>query len=211
MSESSISVSLSWWEVQLTRILSVGPIPNHVAFILDGNRRWAKERKMATEDGHRQGGLTGELIAKLFEALGTKELTMYLFSISNFNRSQTEVDFLMDYLCNSIEKFKANFPNARYRVVGNQKLLTPYVQQNLRQLEEDTKDREGIIVNMAIAYTCRDDITQGMVKVLEQPEDQITVQTLQEHMYTRTMSKVDILIRSSGETRFSDFLMWEVS
>lgn len=166
---------------------------------------------MATEDGHRQGGLTGELIAKLFEALGTKELTMYLFSISNFNRSQTEVDFLMDYLCNSIEKFKANFPNARYRVVGNQKLLTPYVQQHLRKLEEDTKDREGIIVNMAIAYTCRDDITQGMVKVLEQHEDKITAQTLQEHMYTRTMSKVDILIRSSGETRFSDFLMWEVS
>lgn len=209
MSESS--VLLSWWEVQLARILSVGPIPKHVAFILDGNRRWASERKMAAEEGHRQGGAKGELIGNFFEVLGTKELTMYLFSIDNFRRTPKEVNFLMDYLCQSIDKFQRNFPNARYRIVGNQKLLSTNVQRSLQQLEENTKDRKGIIINMAIAYTCRDDITQGMQKVLKQPEDKITVQTLQEHMYTRTMSKVDILIRSSGETRFSDFLMWEVS
>lgn len=204
---------IPWWQRHIAGTLSIGPIPNHVAFILDGNRRWARERNVATSEGHKVGAKTLMELGNFLEALGTKELTVYAFSIENFKRPKEEVDFLMDLLVKIAEEFRKLLPKMRFRFVGNLKLLPKDIQDLILELLEKTKDNGGIVVNIAIAYTCRDDITRGIVKVLDKEMDPkfINGQTIQDNMYTKDFSDVDILIRTSGETRLSDFLLWEVS
>lgn len=196
----------------LARSLAMGPIPNHVAFILDGNRRWARERGMKESEGHRNGAESGKRIIDFLAVVGVKEVTMYMFSIENFNRKPEEVKILMDKFAEEIGNFEKLSPNSRFRGIGNRSLLTPFFRQALADIEENTKDKKGLIVNMAIAYTCRDDVTAGIKCVIEKEEIQNQDHTkLQQNMSTKDVSEVDILVRTSGETRLSDFLMWEVS
>lgn len=199
----------SWWQLQLARTLAMGPVPNHMAFILDGNRRWARERGYEVTKGHVEGANSGEKMLRFLHAVGVKEFTLYLFSIENFRRAQTEVNFLMENLEKSIDDILERKPKACFRFVGNVKLLPEVVQKKIQLLEDKFKDYKDTIVNMAVAYTCRDDITQAIKKVVMK-WDTISEELLEEMMYTREMSPVDILVRTSGETRLSDFLMYEV-
>lgn len=201
---------LSWWHKYLARILSNGPVPHHVAFILDGNRRWARQRNLDVRFGHESGAYKADWVGKFMQALGVQELTMYLFSIENFKRNSEEVDYLMAHLESHMLEFQERMPNAKYRVIGDTTLLSTSIQEQIEKLELETKDKQGIVINVAIAYTCRDDITQAIKRALE-GSGQISVQSIEEQMYTNSLSHVDMLVRTSGETRLSDFLMWETA
>lgn len=200
---------LPWWQVQLANILAAGPVPNHMAFILDGNRRWARERNMEVKAGHSRGAHSGEWIIKFLDALEVREVTMYAFSIENFNREEKEVDHLMKTLSESMDDFQKKMPRAKYRVIGDKLLLSEDMQKKIAKLESDTKDNPGIIINMAIAYTSRDDMTQAMKRVLQQKDSQFSTEEIAAEMYTNPLPAVDILLRTSGETRLSDYLLWE--
>lgn len=214
-SVSSIkSKVVGWLFYYIARTLSVGPIPKHIAIILDGNRRWAKKRGLKPMEGHSQGVIGAHAIAEFLEALGIKEITAYGFSIENFNRPKEEVDYLMKKMHENADEQLEGVKNGRLlRLIGDKSLLSEELQVKINKIEENTKNNKGIIANGAIAYTCRDDIVQGMRKVLNSDvkTEDITVELLSNHMYTQPLSDVDILVRTSGETRFSDFLMWEVS
>lgn len=200
---------MPWWQRCMARTLAMGPIPNHVAFILDGNRRWARERNLPISEGHVTGAHTVMYLSNFMEALGIREITLYTFSIENFKRDQAEVDQLMGLVHEAVEEYRKWMPNLLFRLVGNLALLPQDIQDVIVEMLEQTKDNTGMIVNLAIAYSCRDDVTQGIVRLLKDKEAIISVQTLEEQMYTRPLSEVDILVRTSGETRLSDFLMWE--
>lgn len=208
------STVIAWLKYYLARTLSSGPIPNHVAFILDGNRRWAKKHGLKTTEGHRQGAITSDEVMDFFELLGIKEITLYTFSIDNFNRPKEEVDYLMRFLEQQIDKHLGGVikNERRVRFIGDKSMMSEELRVKMDKIEEKTKDNKGLMANYAIAYTCRDDIAQGMRGVLKSnaKEQDITVELLSNHMYTQALPDVDILVRTSGETRFSDFLMWEV-
>lgn len=211
--EIAESKDLTRWQKYLAKVLSMGPVPNHVAFIVDGSRRWARERQLETIKGHHVGAQNGEIIAKFVQALGAKEMTMYAFSIENFKRPPEEVDALMKLLDNVLFDLLQELPDACFRVIGDKSLLNKAIQEKIAVLEERTRNNPGIVLNIALAYTCRDDITHGMKKVLtlDAENQNFSVEGIRDSMYTKDTSDVDVLVRTSGETRLSDFLMWEVS
>lgn len=211
---SEPDISLSWMERWTAKVLANGPIPNHVALILDGSRRWAKVNKVPLNCAHNQGYSVFLQIALYLHALGVHEVSAYIFSLENFNRTKEEVDTLMSLFEEQLDKCLKDTHGIRFRFMGQKKRLPLKIQNLISQLEEMSKDNpKGNTLNLAIAYTCQDDITQAMGTVLKEDSDpnDITVDLLQKNMYFGNSSKVDILIRTSGVTRFSDFMVWEVS
>lgn len=209
----SSSGELSWTGNYLSKILSNGPVPNHVAFILDGNRRWARQKNLAVMQGHKFGLKSCHRVSSFLRAVGTKEITLYAFSIENFKRNKDEVENIMKMLDESFDDILNDKGcDFRIRLVGDITLLTPQLQQKVKEIIEMTKDYCNFTVNLAVAYTCRDDLTQSMRNILMSPTDSknISVDLLDQKLYTGPCSKVDILVRTSGETRLSDFLLWEV-
>ena len=194
-------------------------IPQHVAIILDGNGRWAKQRNMPRTFGHRAGAKTLETICEDAWKLGVKYLTVYVFSTENWKRSVEEVSAIMSILRNYLETSiaRANKNNMRMRVIGERHRLDPDIQVAITNLEEATKDNTGLQFNIALNYGGRDDIVRAMQKaaglVAEgklSPED-ITEEYISNHLDTAGIPDPDLLIRTSGEIRISNFMPWQVS
>lgn len=194
-------------------------IPQHVAIILDGNGRWAKQKHMPRTFGHRAGAKTLETICEDAWELGVKYLTVYAFSTENWKRSVEEVSAIMSILRNYLETSiaRANKNNMRVRVIGERHRLDPDIQVAITNLEEATKDNTGLQFNIALNYGGRDDIVRAMQKaaclVAEgklSPED-ITEEYISNHLDTAGIPDPDLLIRTSGEIRISNFMPWQVS
>lgn len=191
----------------------MGPIPQHVAVILDGNRRWGIEHGLSPRDGHIQGWVATRNVASFCSALGVREVTFFVFSLENFNRRQEEVDWLMDLFDEGLDEFLAEPLTGRINFIGERTMLRESIQRKMSQIEEVSKDRRQFIMNLAMVYTCRLDITKSIKKVLTsdgQETKDITVDLLDANMMLPFKS-IDMLLRTAGETRLSDFMMWEVS
>lgn len=207
-------MTLSWIEKWSAKVLSQGPIPHHVALILDGNRRWAKIKNIPMKDAHQTGNLVFQHLAHYLHTIGVHEVTGYVFSLDNFSRTKEEVDMLMQLFEDQIDKFiYKTHGTVRYRFMGQISKLPESLKEKCVKLEALTQNNpKEKLLNLAIAYTSQDDITQAIRSVLGQDCDsqEVSVDLLEQNMFFGASSKVDLLIRTSGETRLSNFMMWEV-
>ncbi|NLK27329.1 MAG: isoprenyl transferase [Clostridiales bacterium] len=194
-------------------------IPNHVAIILDGNGRWAKKRNMPRNYGHSQGSKAVEKICEDAYKIGVKYLTVYAFSTENWKRPKEEVDALMmllrNYLKTSIKTSKKN--NMRVRIIGDTSVLSEDIQKSIKELEEASKDNTGLNFQVAINYGSRDEIVRAMkaisqdIRLNQIKVDDINEQLIDKYLDTRGIPDPDLLIRTSGEIRLSNFLLWQLA
>lgn len=194
-------------------------IPKHVAIILDGNGRWAKKRGMPRNYGHVQGSKTVEQIIEDGYNMGIEYITVYAFSTENWKRSRDEVDALMKllakYLIDCIERSTKN--NMQVRVIGDKTGLDAKLVARINELEEATKNATGLKFTIAINYGGRDEICRAVTNLAEKvknnqicPAD-ITETLISEHLDTAGLPDPDLLIRTSGEERLSNFLPWQLA
>lgn len=193
-------------------------IPQHIAIIMDGNRRWAKEKGKETSEGHKVGADNLEKIAKDCNKLGVKILTVYAFSTENWKRSKDEVSALMVLLKNYLKKFSknANKDNIKIRILGDIDKLEPSLKKSINDAIERTKNNTGLIINIAFNYGGRAEITNAMKKIavkLENREikiEDINENLINQNLYTQNQPDPDLLIRPGGELRISNFLPWQL-
>ena len=194
-------------------------IPNHVAIILDGNGRWAKSKGMPRTYGHTTGAKNVEKIAEAAGNMGIRYLTLYAFSTENWNRPPEEVKALMNlldsYLKNCIQTAKKN--NMAVRILGDISRLDERMQEKIRKLEESSADYDGLHLQIAINYGSRDEIVRAIRKLGRDVEagkiapDQISEETFSAYLDTAGLPDPDLLIRTSGEERLSNFLLWQLA
>ena len=194
-------------------------IPRHVAVIMDGNGRWAKSKGLPRKMGHVQGGKNVEDMLYVCDDLGIKYFTVYAFSTENWKRSEDEVAALMtllrSYLSSGFKKAAKN--NVRIRIIGDRTRLAPDIQKLIEDLEEDSKNNTGLQFQIAINYGARDEIVRMMKRTAEDiksgninPED-INEDYISNNLDTKDIPDPDLLIRTSGEQRISNFLLWQIA
>ena len=194
-------------------------IPQHVAIILDGNGRWAKSKGMPRNYGHVRGAKNLEVICKDAWDIGIKYLTCYLFSTENWKRSKDEVEALMKLFRSYTKTCKkmARDNNMKVRVIGDPSAFEPDLRASLKDLEEDSKDNTGLVFQLALNYGSRDEITRAVRKIaaecVQEGKDPslITEQDISDHLDTAGVPDPDLLIRTSGELRLSNYLMWQLA
>lgn len=193
-------------------------VPQHIAIIMDGNRRWAKEKGIETKEGHKAGAENLENIAKYCNKIGVKYLTVYAFSTENWKRSKEEVTALMILLKNYLKKFSkdANKENIRIKILGNIDNLENGLKKSIQDAVERTKNCTGLTLNIAFNYGGRDEIVNGVKKIAakvannEISIDDINEDLVSKNMYTENQPDPDLLIRPGGELRTSNFLAWQL-
>ncbi len=187
----------------------------HIAIIPDGNRRWAKEHLLPSMMGHKKGVEALKNIVKACAEFDIKHLTMYAFSTENWNRKQEEVDFLMDLLAQTIknELKELNENNVKLTFLGNLKQLNENLQKILEDAQETTKNNSGVNLNIAINYGARDEIKNAVKNIVKQgyKEEEITEDLISNNLYTKNIPDPDLLIRTSGEKRISNYLLWQIA
>ncbi|MCR4842555.1 MAG: isoprenyl transferase [Eubacterium sp.] len=189
-------------------------IPAHVAIILDGNGRWAKSKGLPRNVGHTQGARNIETICRAAHSLGIKYLTYYAFSTENWNRPKDEVNKLMellrDYMKTAVKR--ANKNNMRVRIIGDINRLDDDLIESIRNLEEASKDNTGLNMQIAINYGSRDEIVRAVNRFIdEKGAAHITEEELSAHLDTADIPDPDLLIRTSGEQRLSNYLLWQLA
>mgnify|MGYP002770641977 CR=1 FL=1 len=199
--------------------LSTLNIPKHVAIILDGNGRWAKNKHMPRTYGHTVGSKVVERTVEDASDIGIKYLTVYVFSTENWKRSQDEVSMLFSlierYLRSLIKKSKKN--NVRCRVIGRRDNMSSSMLQVIEKLEEETKDNTGLTFTLAINYGGRDEITRAVQGIAQDVKDgklnaeDITESTISDYLDTSGMPDPDLLIRTGGDERLSNYLPWQLT
>ncbi|KAK1415977.1 hypothetical protein QVD17_31765 [Tagetes erecta] len=208
-------------------VLSASTIPNHIAFIMDGNRRYSKQHKLVDGEGHKVGFSSLMSMLRYCYELGVKYVTVYAFSIENFKRSPEEVQSLMDLMEEKIqglikEESIVNQYGVRVYFIGNLKLLSKPVRLAAERAMEATAKNSKAVLLVCIAYTSTDEILHSVeecceekwdeIKVLDDgkhEKDVISVLDIERHMYMAVAPEPDIIIRTSGETRLSNFLLWQ--
>ncbi len=194
-------------------------IPQHVAIILDGNGRWAKSKGMPRTYGHKAGAKNVETIARVAGEMGIKYLTFYAFSTENWNRPDSEVDALMKLLENYLQTCikTADKNNLRVRVIGDITRLTPKFQQKIKELEEASAHYDGLNLTIAINYGSRDEMIRGMKKMIADHDagklalDDINDSVFSSYLDTAGLPDPDLMIRTSGEQRLSNYLLWQLA
>lgn len=190
-------------------------MPQHVAIIMDGNGRWAKERGMERSMGHQAGAETVHDITAAARRLGIKYLTLYTFSTENWNRPEAEVSALMTLLLKHLEEELFVKNNVRFRTIGEIERLPQTVQDAIHELEERTKIYSATTLVLALSYSSKWELTKAMKDMAEevkegklQPKD-ITENTISQHLTTNFMPDPDLMIRTGGEQRLSNYLLWQ--
>ena len=216
--------SLKWWKPRriakapnINIGIDIANIPKHIAIIMDGNGRWAKERNIPRAMGHKAGIETIREIVKECNRLNVKYLTLYAFSTENWSRPQEEVNVLMmllvEYLKNEFNELNSN--GIVINSIGDITKLPLLCQNELKSANEKTKNNKGLILNLALNYGGRDDITRAFklmyndIKTGVLSENHINQETISNYMYTSHMPDPEIIIRPSGEKRLSNFLLWQ--
>ena len=193
-------------------------VPNHIAIILDGNGRWAKSKGMPRNYGHVKGCENLEDICEVAKELGVKYLTVYAFSTENWKRSKEEVEGLMklfrNYLKKCIKISKKN--NMRVKIIGDPSAFDEDIQQSIRELEEFSKDFDELHFQIALNYGSRDEITRAVNRMLEDQKKgiltgEVTEETISSYLDTAGIPDPDLLIRTSGELRLSNYLLWQLA
>ncbi len=191
----------------------------HIAIIMDGNRRWAKEQGLDYRLGHKQGAETLKKIAKYANKLGIKYLTVYAFSTENWKRTKDEIGALMILLQKYLEEFLTSndFDNIKINILGDVSKLDSGLQKSINKILEKTKNNTGLVLNIAFNYGGRDEIVRAVQKISQDViENKINVEDINEEtisnsLYTAGQLEPDLLIRTSGEQRLSNFLLWQLA
>ncbi|APD06461.1 ditrans,polycis-undecaprenyl-diphosphate synthase ((2E,6E)-farnesyl-diphosphate specific) [Flavobacteriaceae bacterium UJ101] len=194
-------------------------IPQHIAIIMDGNGRWAKKRGLLRTSGHKNGIKSVKNAMEACEQIGVKYLTLYAFSSENWNRPKKEVNMLMKLLVSTLRKEVDEFNknNIRLNIIGNKHDLPLKVQKELQEALELTKDNTKAILTIALSYGSHDEILEAVKKIASDVKDEklsiqdINKEILEANLYTYNLPPVDLLIRTSGEQRISNFLLWQIA
>lgn len=198
---------------------TVASLPQHVAVIMDGNGRWAKARHLPRIEGHRVGAESVRAIVRAAGELGIKYLTLYAFSVENWNRPKDEVDTLMKFLARYLKNEAAELhrSNVRLEAIGQIWRLPEAVQEQLAKTRQMLSKNNGLTLIVALSYGGRTEIVEAVRGIAEKVKQgalepaEITERVLADHLYTRHWPDPDLLIRTSGEMRVSNFLLWQIS
>ena len=193
-------------------------MPRHIAIILDGNRRWARERGKPASFGHKEGAKTLEKIVRYANKIGLEYITVYAFSTENWKRAEDEVKALMLLLQNYLDEYskRADTENIKVKILGDISVLSEGMQKSIKKCMERTKDNTGVTFNIALNYGGRDEIVKAIKQISKQvkegkiAEEDITEQMVSDNLYTKGEPDPDLLIRTSGEIRLSNFLPWQL-
>ena len=194
-------------------------LPKHIAIIMDGNGRWAKSRGKIRAFGHENGTKAVRTTVENCAKLGIEHLTLYAFSTENWKRPKLEVKTLMRLLISSLKKEMNTLQknNIRLNAIGNIKTLPKKVHDELMYVIEATKSNSRMTLNLALSYGSRDELTHTVKKIGEKIKnniistEKIDESVINQHLYTRNLPDVDLLIRTSGEQRLSNFLLWQIA
>ena len=193
-------------------------IPNHIAIIMDGNSSWARARKIAYRLGHNEGAKNIEKIVRYSKKVGIKYITVYAFSTENWKRSEEEVGALMLLLKTYLDDYskRADSENIKVKVLGDISALSEGLQKSIKKCEERTKDNDGILFCIGINYGGRDEIVHAVKNIAEDVKnnkldvDDISEKLIDDYLYTAGIPDPDLVIRTSGELRTSNFLPWQI-
>ena len=187
----------------------------HIAIIMDGNRRWAKENNLPSALGHKKGVESLKTILKACNEFGIKYLTVYAFSTENWNRKQEEVDFLMDLLAMTLktELKEMHENNVVMKFIGDTEQLSEKLQTILKESSEYTKNNTGVNLQIAFNYGSRNEITQAIKNIIDKgyKSSEITQKLISEELYTKNIPDPDLIIRTGGEMRISNYLLWQIA
>jgi undecaprenyl diphosphate synthase len=190
-------------------------IPEHIAIIMDGNGRWAHTKTLPRIAGHKQGVKAVRNITEICGELGVKFLTLYTFSEENWNRPQMEVSALMKLLVSSLKKEVEDLikNNVRFTVIGDMSKMDDFVQDELNEAIELTINNDGLNLNLALSYGGRQEIVAAFKSLYSQinSSKEITEERIKSHLYTADIPDPDLLIRTGGEMRISNFLLWQIA
>jgi undecaprenyl diphosphate synthase len=194
-------------------------LPAHVAIIMDGNGRWAKQRHLPRVEGHRNGVESVRNVVRACGELGIQYLTLYAFSVENWNRPKDEVDTLMKYLARFLknEIGELNRNNVRLEAIGQIYRLPEFVQEQLQKTKAALAGNNGLTLILALSYGGRTEIVEAVRGIAAKVKEgkiepaEITEQVIAQHLYTHNVPDPDLLIRTSGEMRVSNFLLWQIS
>jgi undecaprenyl diphosphate synthase len=194
-------------------------VPTHVAIIMDGNGRWAKERHLPRVEGHRHGVESVRAVVRAAGEAGVKYLTLYAFSVENWNRPKEEVDTLMQYLARFLKSEIGELTrnNVRLEAIGQIYRLPEFVQEQLRKTKAALARNNGLTLILALSYGGRTEIIEAVRGMAQKIKDgqlepaEINEQVVSQHLYTSPYPDPDLLIRTSGEMRISNFLLWQIS
>lgn len=227
---SSSDSSLSWFketkrslvESACIRLLKCGPVPRHVAFIMDGNRRYARKARLETIDGHKEGFDRMTQMLEWCLDLGVQEVSVFAFSIENFKRPDNEVESLMSFAKEMFEKLiqekhKLNETGKCVRVLGDLSLIRDDIKPLVADIVLSTQHNRDRILNICFAYTSRNEVTNALQELRTCAQNgllddrDINESLISDFLYSNKSSEPDLLVRTSGETRLSDFLLWQTS
>lgn len=194
-----------------------GKVPSHIAIIMDGNSRWAKSYKLPLQVGHKKGTENIEKISDACIEFGVKYLTIYAFSSENWERPKEEVSYLMNLLDEYLEKETASLTKKGVRIIisGDLSKLSEKTKKHILEVEEKTKNNKTLTLNVAFSYGGRQEIVDAVKKIVLEVEqnkisvNQITAQTISQHLYQPSIPDPDLLIRTAGDLRISNFLLWQ--
>ena len=190
-------------------------IPKHIAIIMDGNGRWARAKTLPRISGHKEGVKAVRNITEICSELGVNFLTLYTFSEENWNRPKMEVSALMKLLVSSLKKEVKDLMknNVRFTVIGDMSKMDNFVQNELNEAIELTMNNDGLNLNLALSYGGRQEIITAFKSLFSQinSSDEITEERFESHLYTSDIPDPDLLIRTGGEMRVSNFLLWQIA
>ncbi len=193
-------------------------MPQHIAIIMDGNRRWARAKGKPAAFGHKEGAKTLEKIVRYANKIGLKYITVYAFSTENWKRAEEEVNALMVLLQSYLDDYskRADSENIKVKILGDITALSPKMQKSIKECMEKTKENTGVTFNIALNYGGRDEIVKAVKAIAEKVKnDEIELENINEelitnNLYTKGQPDPDLVIRTSGEIRLSNFLPWQV-
>ena len=193
-------------------------IPKHIAIIMDGNGRWARRRGLPRTAGHKIGVDKIDRISRDAKSLGVKIITFFAFSTENWSRPKDEIDFLFSYLDKFIDKYGEDFvaEKVKFNLIGRRDRVKKSIIERLEELERKTADNKNFIINIALDYGGRWDIVEATKKILAEARenrlpDEVTEEYFQERLALGKLPRPDLLIRTSGEYRISNFLLWDLA
>ena len=189
------------------------PVPQHIAIIMDGNGRWAKSRHLPRLAGHRAGAEAVKRTVEAAQKLGIKFLTLYAFSTENWSRPQDEIDGLMDLLCKTLDSYTQQAQTKNYRLIvsGSRQKLPATVLEKIDKAVQNTASNTGLTVNLALNYGARQEIVQAVNALIGSGKTEITMDELSAHLYQPQVPDPELIIRTSGEERLSNFLLWQAA
>ncbi len=219
ITEGLVETAYRAYEIKLMKTVKKGKIPRHIGIIMDGNRRFAKELGMNPISGHEMGKDKLEEVLEWCRQIGIKIITVYAFSTENFMRSREEVKHLMKLFADNLKRAADDERTKRYRmrirVIGQIDILPDDVKEAINYAEEKTKDYNDFFLNIAIAYGGREEIIKAIKEIAKEVKDgklkigDINEEIVRKHLYTGDLPDPDLILRTSGEERISNFLLWQ--